>query len=804
MIDGEPRTRTPRSGSPWYHPFITVTTIVVVGILLSLGLAWSVIHQEQVRSDAAFETTARQHITAIEQTLRQEFASVDKVADLFRLQRVVTRAHFRRLARSVLARHEALHTIAWIPRVTHLERETFVARARGGWPGYAIRDRNPQGALVAAERRPVYFPVLFIAPQDGNESIIGVDPGNDTIRTEALHGAIARGRLTVSAPATATDGKDAPTAFRVFAPVGDDFIDGRLTRVDGLVQSVILVGPLLSRALSALHSDGLRLSLTDISAGDTAPFAERVTDSEPIPWYMHPGGQTFASTRDIAGRSMEIAIAAEGAAFAYDLRPPAAAAALGFALTGLTSWLVALLSRRERRVRALARRRDLQLQHLHRHDALTGLLNRIGFQEEMEAVLSRVRTRNSAASLCFIDLDQFKLVNDVCGHEAGDELLRRIAGRLTDTASEATVVARLGGDEFGVLLYGHTAAEGAGIAQDYRRHIEATRFSWGQRVLPVTASVGVVEINRHTPSIATAMSQADAACHIAKEHGRNRLHTFHEDDHLSEAFHQQMRWVSALREALEENRLELYQQQIRPATTQRTAHAPPMAEILLRLRERDGRLIPPSIFLPAAERYGVIPSIDRWVVAQTIRELAEHGQDSGQWFINLSGQTLGDLTFCEFILHCLHHHRVSPRMLCFEITETAVVSSFATARIFMRRLREAGCCFALDDFGSGMSSFHYLKELPVDYLKIDGGFIRELPGNRLDFAVAGAIQRLANELGLTTIAEFVENEAVFETVRELGVDFAQGYHIGHPAPLEQLLRSRTRPRFTVITGGGDQ
>ncbi|WP_435102517.1 putative bifunctional diguanylate cyclase/phosphodiesterase [Arhodomonas sp. AD133] len=795
----------PRSGSPWYHPFITVTTIVVVGALLSVGLAWSVIHQERVRTDAAFDKTARQHITAIEQTLRQEFASVGKVADLFRLQRIVTREHFQRLARSVLARHEALHTIAWIPRVTHLERETFVARARGGWPGYAIRDRNPLGELVAAERRPVYFPVLFIAPQDGNEGAIGVDPGDDTVRTEALHGAIARGQLTVSAPTTARIGGEAQTAFMVFAPVGDDFIDGRLTRVDGLAQSVILVEPLLNRALSVLHSNGLRLSLTDTSAASgTPPFAERMTGSESVPWYMRPGRQTLASTREIAGRSMEIAVSAEGAAFAYDLRPPVAATALGLALTGLTSWLVALLSRRERRVRALARCRDLQLQHLHRHDALTGLLNRIGFQEEMEAVLSRVRARNTTASLCFIDLDQFKLVNDVCGHEAGDELLRRIAGRLTDTASEATVVARLGGDEFGVLLYGHTAAEGAGIAQDYRRHIEATRFSWGQRVLPVTASVGVVEINRYTPSIATAMSQADAACHIAKEHGRNRLHTFHEDDHLSEAFHQQMRWVSALREALDENRLELYLQRIYPATTQRSGHAPPMAEILLRLRERDGRLIPPSIFLPAAERYGVIPSIDRWVVAQTIRELAEHGQDSGQWFINLSGQTLGDLTFCEFILHCLHHHRVSPRMLCFEVTETAVVSSFATARIFMRRLREAGCCFALDDFGSGMSSFHYLKELPVDYLKIDGGFIRELPDNRLDFAVAGAIQRLANELGLTTIAEFVEDESVFEAVRELGVDHAQGYHLGHPAPLEQFLRSRSRPRFTVITGGGDQ
>ncbi|WP_018719450.1 putative bifunctional diguanylate cyclase/phosphodiesterase [Arhodomonas aquaeolei] len=794
------RTHTRPRLPAWLLPVV----VAVFGLTVSLLVTYAAYHHERGRADTAFRIAAREHVTAITQTWRQQFASVREIADLFQVKQVVTRKDFSRLARSILARHPTIEALEWVPRITHLGREIFIARVRAEFPGFTIRDLSATGELVRAPRREEYYPILYVEPFTENRRALGFDPSDNEARSNAIRAAIDRAELSASASTSLVQDSGNEPAILVFVPVfqHNGNIHTRGTR--GLAEGVFKVHALVTDALAVLRSQGLRITVSDVTGRDSRETLHtRTFEDDPPAWYQWSGGQHLAHVWSTGGRTYSAAVAATGARFAYDLRGPAVALGLSLGLTALATWLVGQMTRRERAVRELADQRATQLDHLSRHDALTGLLNRAGFQQEIELALSRVREEPTRqTSLCLVDLDQFKLINDVCGHEAGDALMRRLARRLSELIDTGDCVARLGGDEFGILLHRHGAEQAREAAARYLHTVETTRFSWGERLFPVTASAGIVEINAGTESTASAMSKADAACYIAKDHGRNRIHVFREDDHLSDRYRTEMTWVSAIREALDENRLSLYCQPILPCRQGggKGESRRRRLELLLRMRDRDGEIIVPGTFLPAAERYGLMPSIDRWVVGNLIRTIRPHDRKDTLWFVNLSGQTLGDLTFCDFILHTLHHHDMAPESLCFEITETAVISNHATARTFIQRLRSVGCRFALDDFGSGMASFSYLKELEVDFLKIDGGFVRGMPNDRLDRAVTGAIQRLARELGISTIAEFVEDERIFREVRELGIDYAQGYLFGRPTPIERYLHRPRGPNLTIIHG----
>ena len=435
------------------------------------------------------------------------------------------------------------------------------------------------------------------------------------------------------------------------------------------------------------------------------------------------------------------------------------------------------------------------------HDALTGLINRREFENRLnEALLTARSDETTTHVLLYLDLDQFKLVNDTCGHQAGDRLLKQITGILQTRIRTRDTIARLGGDEFGILLQDCTAERAAKIADSLRQAIREYRFEWQDGAMNVGVSIGIVEIKSSSESIGSLMSAADVACYAAKDSGRNRVHMYQYG--AAPERHREMQWVSRLTRACEENRLELYYQPIVPIGANRDPRG--HYELLVRMRGEQGEMVLPAEFIPAAERYNVMPMIDRWVVSQALGTLAHYRSDGDARHgytlsINLSGTSLNDDRFLEFLINELQTYDLSPGAVCFEITETAAISNLPNVVHFMREFRSRGCQFSLDDFGSGLSSFMYLKNLPVDYLKIDGQFIQNVTTDRVDRSMVEAITQIGHAMGIKTIAERVESAEVLACLADIGVEYAQGFYIAMPESAEALSRiTRTHPQLRLV------
>jgi diguanylate cyclase (GGDEF)-like protein len=425
------------------------------------------------------------------------------------------------------------------------------------------------------------------------------------------------------------------------------------------------------------------------------------------------------------------------------------------------------------------------------HDPLTGLINRREFELRVAAAGGRARQDKSEHALFYMDLDQFKVVNDTCGHIAGDELLRQLGTLLHHTVREGDTLARLGGDEFGVLLEYCPIDKALIIANELRETVQSFRFHWQDKVFTVGVSIGVAPITADSDDLPSILSAADAACYAAKDRGRNRVHIYEVDDAELARRHGEMQWVSRLNRALEENRFVLYCQPIVPIA--RDTGKPTHFEVLLRMRDDNQTLITPDAFVRAAERYNLMGTIDRWVVRNTFARLSGCLRHSASarcptFSINLSGASLNDEEFLAFISDQFRTRQVPPSSICFEITETAAIANLVHAESFIKPLKNLGCRFALDDFGSGLSSFAYLKHLPVDYLKIDGAFVREIAQDPIDFAMVKSINEIGRVMGMQTVAEFVETKEIFAKLGEIQVDFGQGCYIGSPFPLDQLMR----------------
>jgi len=419
------------------------------------------------------------------------------------------------------------------------------------------------------------------------------------------------------------------------------------------------------------------------------------------------------------------------------------------------------------------------------HDTLTGLINRREFDNRLHAALNSAQRGEGTYVLLYIDLDQFKVVNDTCGHQAGDRLLRDVTGLLQTRVRASDTIARLGGDEFGVLLEGCTLEQATRIAEGVRQAIRDFRFVWGASTLSVGASIGIVHIRADTQNVANVMSAADIACYAAKDAGRNRIHVYEADGVAHR--HREMHWVARVTRAVEEKRLELFFQPIvaLAGPADRAFH-----ELTVRLRDDNGTLIPPSEFIPAAERYNVMSVIDRGVGGQAIellRERKRRGAPLPLLAVNLSGTSLNEQSFIDFVLQSVGEPQLAGA-LCFEITETAAVTSLSNARYVMSELKRRGCRFSLDDFGTGVSSFVYLKTLPVDFLKIDGQFISHVAQDPVNRSMVEAIGKVGRALGIATVAECVETEAVLEELKRIGIDHAQGFFLAHPLPIAQLPR----------------
>jgi diguanylate cyclase (GGDEF)-like protein/PAS domain S-box-containing protein len=418
------------------------------------------------------------------------------------------------------------------------------------------------------------------------------------------------------------------------------------------------------------------------------------------------------------------------------------------------------------------------------HDALTGLVNRSDFERCLARALDTAHSSQDEHALCYLDLDQFKVVNDTCGHIAGDELLCQIGQLLSKSVRKHDTLARLGGDEFGVLMEHCTPEQALRVADTLRKSVGQFRFVWERQAFRIGVSIGLVPITHASESVAYILKAADSACYAAKDKGRNRVHVYHLDDTELARRHGEMQWVARIDQALEDNRLQLWSQQIVPVKgkAEQGAHF----ELLLRLIDERGETVPPGAFLPAAERYGLATKLDRWVVGAALDLLSRNPERLDRLHlccINLSGTSLANEEFLEFVQERLEQSQVSARKICFEVTETAAIANLSRAITFMETLKQRGCQFALDDFGSGLSSFAYLKTLPVDYLKIDGAFVKDIVDDKVDMALVRSINDMGKVMGKRTIAEFVENNAILEKLRKIGVDYAQGYGISRPAPI---------------------
>jgi diguanylate cyclase (GGDEF)-like protein/PAS domain S-box-containing protein len=423
------------------------------------------------------------------------------------------------------------------------------------------------------------------------------------------------------------------------------------------------------------------------------------------------------------------------------------------------------------------------------HDTLTGLINRFEFERRLELALQSTRDEGKHHTLFYMDLDQFKVVNDTCGHIAGDALLRQITEHLQANTRRSDTLARLGGDEFALLLANCRLDSALHTADTLCNAVNDFRFVWEDKSFGVSASIGVVEIGPESDTITDLLSAADNACYVAKDLGRNRVHVFQPDDIALAKRQGEMQWLPRIRQALEQEQFRLFYQRIVPVSaTLEEQHC----EILLRMADADRDLVPPGAFIAAAERYGLMDDIDRWVINAAFDHLSTNQScvaDPNQlWTINLSGQSICDEQFLDFVMAQFRDKRVPPRNICFEITETTAIRNLSRAAELMSPLKSMGCRFALDDFGSGLSSFNYLKHLDVDFLKIDGSFVKDMLDDAMDCAMVESINQIGQLLGLRTIAEWVDDEQVFTKLQGLRVDFAQGYWIHAPEPLAAWSR----------------
>jgi len=424
------------------------------------------------------------------------------------------------------------------------------------------------------------------------------------------------------------------------------------------------------------------------------------------------------------------------------------------------------------------------------HDALTGLLNRAGFDQPLQLAWESTRESDRRHCLLYLDLDQFKLVNDTSGHQAGDELLRQLAAAMRRTLRDSDLVARLGGDEFGVLLSDCEADVGLQLAEKLRGMIGNFRFSWNGRLYQVGVSIGLVELDQDWPDTAHLMSAADAACYAAKDAGRNQVRLYRRGDEEVERRRGEMQWVERLKRAMQADHFRLYYQPI--VALDETAASETATELhyelLLRLHDAEFPILP-TAFIPAAERYQIMPTIDRWVIETTLYQCADRLPQTGVKVvlgINLSGASLGNAQFQNFIRAAMREHPTMAPQLCFEITETAAISNLESVRSLIEDLQAMGCRFALDDFGSGLSSFAYLHNLGVDYLKIDGAFVRDMARDPVDAAMVEAIAKVGRIMGIHTVAEFVEDKATADALRALGVNYGQGHYFAAARPLAVL------------------
>ena len=435
---------------------------------------------------------------------------------------------------------------------------------------------------------------------------------------------------------------------------------------------------------------------------------------------------------------------------------------------------------------SIARKMARQMHYQATHDVLTGLVNRMEFEKRLNHLIDNMCNSDDQHAFLYMDLDQFKIVNDTCGHVAGDELLKQLGFLFKENIRHHDTIARLGGDEFGVLLESCDIENAVHVAEKMLQTTRDFRFVWQENVFDIGVSIGLIPVAGNAYKLSSLLSMADIACYTAKDRGRNRFHIYEHEDTEMALRHSEMQWVSRITRALEEDRFVLFSQEI--VSTNLLASSTHHFEILVRMKDESGELVMPEQFIPAAERYNLMSAIDRWVCKCCFEMLANIPENIDYMVsVNLSGDSFNNDNFLQYLTQLLKDNALPGNRICFEITETAAITNLTSAVHFIRTMKGYGCCFALDDFGSGLSSFAYLKNLPVDYIKIDGSFVKDMISDPIDREMVSSIHQVGKLMGIESIAEFVETDEIYASLREIGVNFAQGYGIAKPEPFAGRL-----------------
>jgi diguanylate cyclase (GGDEF)-like protein len=588
--------------------------------------------------------------------------------------------------------------------------------------------------------------------------------------------------LRASFLAGGTHADDIPGVIRLYQ---------RFHRV-GYMKSVLDIWKLGDEFMARLDAAAAQLYAVHVAGWvDTAGREAALSRIIQINKELRPWQNQFSNTLGDATRWIQ------GALLIVILSVAGALVPLGILLT---QRVVSRVDRVEREVKELRLRQEYaaKLAYHASHDPLTNLVNRLEFENRLTLALHTAATQDRQHAVMYLDLDQFKIVNDTSGHAAGDQLLRQVSALLKVQVREGDTLARLGGDEFGVLLENCPLQEAIHIADELRTCIADFRFVSDGGSFSIGVSIGIVQVTDGMHSLTDVLSAADAACYMAKDKGRNRVQLYRPHDSEMSIRRGEMEWVSRIQRALEEGRFTLYTQRIHPVDGRDSPAG--HQELLVRMLDERGGVIPPMAFIPAAERYGMMPLIDQWVVQDACSRISSLGADCCTFALNISGTSIGDERFLEFVRDLFKRYRMPPRSICFELTETAAVANFDKAARFFGEMKSLGCLFSLDDFGAGMSSFGYLRHLPVDYIKIDGSFVKDIADDPVDLATVRAINDVGHVMGKKTIAEFVNDETGLAALREIGVDFAQGNWLSPPSPFlvqAPAAERRTRARAGV-------
>lgn len=764
---------------------IAIAIIVLLGFLfLVLAGRWLETTEHQYAEERFNDVSAR-YISKVTSDIERFIDDVDQLATFFSLSEKVTRFEFEQFAKSNLVKYGGIQAFEYVEIVKHGELDKFLKIARVEYPDYTVTEKAEDGFLIPLQlNREVYYPILYAYPYEENKEVIGYDPYRIEARQEAVERAINNNTTSVSSRMELHQ-HPGKSAALVYSPVYRYGKEGKVINIKGLAQGVFVIEDLIEERSDELARFGLSLTINDVTDDKTLLLEHH---SRGIKQFTNKNSFTLDRTVSFGGRQWNMTVKGDVQEFYLPLSNARYSLILLVMLLAVFlfyfMYLVFILYRNNqvlqeskgelsKNITELESSRN-QLVYQANHDFLTGLENRFALDKFLNELIENDDGRKHVA--CLLDIDKFNLVNDSFGHEAGNFVLKQFAKIIQNNIGSQDCAYRLSADEF-LIIFDRLNLEAAyQVVQKILLTVHDTVFDWSEMHINVNATAGIATISSDTTGASEVLSELASARTIAKEKGGNRVHIFDKNDPESVHFHQQVLWVNRINKALDEDRFALRVQAIKDLHGEND-----LKEVLIVMLDEEGGMIPPIEFIPAAERFNLMPQVDSWVVTRVLEYLEANSQASEYlWCINLSGVSLNSEEFRDSLVDEISQNQELARYIVFEITETAAINNYELVKDFIDSLNQFGCKFALDDFGSGMSSYGYLRNIPVDFIKVDGSFIKQIINNDYDQTIVKSICEISVQLGIKTIAEFVETEQVLNKIIEMGFDYGQGYHIDKP------------------------